>query len=86
MNSYDSDGYLAMILFFGFIGLLIWIAIIKWIINSSTKTEKRFEIEKQQLQVLNLIAIKLGVNPEDIQNVLVTPKDRKRDWTGKIKK
>ena len=59
----------------GFIGLLIWAAILQAIISSSTRTNDRIAIAKQQSKLLTAIAIKLGVTDEEVKEIL-TPKSK----------
>ena len=62
-----DNSTLEITLFFGLFGLLIWVAILKWIIESSTLTKERYAIEKAELKLLIQIAMKLQVSQEAIE-------------------
>lgn len=51
-------------------GILIWIAILYFIIRSANETTKRDKIQKQNQKLLALIAEKLGVEVSKIKEVI----------------
>ncbi len=54
----------------GLISLLIWGAILQYIISSATKTKEREELDKVKIKLLAAIANKLGVDKEEILKAL----------------
>ncbi len=52
------------------VSLIIWIAILSWIIASSTQTKRRIQLAEMQIILLSRIAEKLGVEPKDISHAI----------------
>ena len=55
---------------FGLISLIIWGAILEYIISNGTKTKKRLFNDQIQIKLLTAIAEKLGVTKEEIAEIL----------------
>ncbi len=75
-----SDSYIVLL-----ISVIIWIFILSFIISSSTRQKEHIENERKQINLLSLIAEKLGVDPDKIDEITKEePKQKNRFFRRSI--